>query len=109
MKIENIPFAPIDWSKVPQTRHEGDSGFATWKTIQVGESRVRIVEYSPDYLADHWCSKGHIILVLEGELETELADGRKFIMGPMSGYQVADNGEAHRSATKNGAKLYIVD
>jgi hypothetical protein len=94
---------------VPTTRHEGESGFATWRTRNFGDIRVRMVEYSPGYKADHWCSKGHILLLLEGEMETELADGRVFKMSPGVSYQVADNAEPHRSSTRSGAKLFIVD
>jgi quercetin dioxygenase-like cupin family protein len=68
-----------------------------------------MVEYSPGYLADHWCLKGHILLVLEGELETELEDGRKFVLKPGMSYQVADGAEPHRSSTRTGATLFIVD
>ena len=70
---------------------------------------MRIVEYSENYLADHWCSKGHILLCLEGELHTELDDGRSFTLTAGMSYQVADQAEAHRSSTSKGAKLFIVD
>lgn len=109
MKMSDIPFGTTDWSDVPATRHEGETGFATWRTRQFGDLRVRMVEYSPGYMANHWCSKGHILLVLEGELETELADGRVFRMTPGVSYQVADGAEPHRSSTRDGAKLFIVD
>ncbi len=75
----------------------------------MNEIRVRMVEYSPNYLADHWCSKGHIILCLEGEMETELQDGRKFMLTKGMTYHVGDNNEAHRSSTVMGCKLFIVD
>jgi len=68
-----------------------------------------MVEYTPGYLADHWCVKGHILLCLEGDLHTELQDGRKFVLKPGMSYQVADNAEPHRSFAPNGAKLFIVD
>jgi len=109
MKMTDIPFGATDWADVPATRHEGESGFATWRTRNFGDIRVRMVEYSPGYRADHWCSKGHILLVLEGEMETELADGRTFRMTPGVSYQVADSAEAHRSSTRTGARLFIVD
>ncbi|RPJ71431.1 MAG: hypothetical protein EHM15_10615 [Desulfobacteraceae bacterium] len=109
MRMQDIPFGATDWSSVAKTEHTGTSGIATWRTRQFGEIRVRMVEYSPGYFADHWCSKGHILLVLEGELETELADGRKFTLKPGMSYQVADGAEPHRSSTKNGARLFIVD
>lgn len=85
------------------------TGQAYWRTQQFGRVRVRQVEYTPGYLADHWCSKGHILLVLNGELRTELEDGRTFTMTAGMSYQVADQAEAHRSSTKGGAKLFIVD
>lgn len=109
MKMTDIPFATVDWDKIEATERKGDSGFAHWRTIQLGEIRVRMVEYSPGYVADHWCAKGHILLVLEGTLVTELKDGRKFTLVPGMSYQVADEAEPHRSTTLSGAKLFIVD
>ena len=109
MKISGIPFGTIDWSKIEPTEHRGESGTAYWRTQQLGSIRVRMVEYTPGYLADHWCSKGHILLCLEGGLQTELKDGRKFALTPGMSYQVADNAEPHRSYTALGAKLFIVD
>ena len=109
MKIADLPFGITDWSEVDRTEHKGEKGVAYWRTRQFGEMRVRMVEYSPGYLADHWCSKGHILLCLEGELHTELADGRKVVLTPGLSYQVADNAEPHRSSTETGAKLFIVD
>lgn len=82
---------------------------ALWRTRQLGEIRVRMVEYSPGYRADHWCSKGHVLLCLEGELHTELADGKVVVLTPGMSYQVADGAEPHRSVTETGAKLFIVD
>ena len=107
--MKNIPFGITDWSKIAPTEHKGDTGVATWRMQQFDTIRVRMVEYSPGYLADHWCEKGHILLCLEGELHTELADGRKFVLTPGVSYQVADGAEAHRSSTQTGAKLFIVD
>jgi quercetin dioxygenase-like cupin family protein len=108
--MSNIPFGTTDWTSVQPTEHKGESGCAWWRTRMFGDIRVRMVEYSPGYLADHWCEKGHILLVLEGELETELADGRRFVLKPGQSYQVADGGEPHRSKTgPAGAKLFIVD
>lgn len=109
MEMKNIPFGTTDWSQVAPTEHEGETGVAIWRTQQFDTIRVRMVEYGPGYLADHWCEKGHILLCLEGELHTELADGRKFVLTPGISYQVADEAEAHRSSTQTGAKLFIVD
>lgn len=109
MQISDIPFGTTDWSEIEPTHHTGETGSATWRTRQFGAIRVRIVEYTPGYLADHWCVKGHILMCLEGELTTELADGRIFVLKAGMSYQVADNAEPHRSSTKVGAKLFIVD
>lgn len=113
MKISDIPFVTTDWSQVPSERHAGDVGEAIWRTQYFGPEenriRVRMVEYSPGYVADHWCSKGHIILCLDGEMETTLADGRVMPLRAGMSYQVADGAEAHRSRTAIGARLFIVD
>jgi quercetin dioxygenase-like cupin family protein len=109
VKIEAIPFDTTDWSAITPTRHAGETGSATWQTREVGAIRVRMVEYSPGYRADHWCRKGHVLLVLDGELHTELEDGRRFVLRPGQSYQVADGHEAHRSSTPTGARLFIVD
>lgn len=109
MHMSNIPFGITDWSTVPRTEHAGETGAAYWQTQEFDNIRVRLVEYTPGYLADHWCSKGHILFCMEGELETELEDGRVFTLKPGMSYQVADNAEPHRSSTSSGAKLFIVD
>jgi len=109
MKMSDIPFGTTDWSTVEATEHKGETGTAYWRSRNFGDMRVRMIEYTPGYLADHWCVKGHILLCLEGELRTELEDGRKFILKPGMSYQVADKAEPHRSFTAVGAKLFIVD
>lgn len=109
MKLTDIAFGTTDWSQIERTEHAGEHGLAYWRTQTFGTVRVRMVEYTPGYLADHWCSKGHILLCLEGQLHTELEDGRRFVLLPGMSYQVADNAEPHRSSTSVGAKLFIVD
>ncbi|MFA6968504.1 DHCW motif cupin fold protein [Bosea sp. (in: a-proteobacteria)] len=113
MKLSDIPFVTTDWSTIPAERHAGDVGEAFWRTQYFGPEenriRVRMVEYTPGYVADHWCSKGHIILCLEGAMETTLEDGRVMPLRAGMTYQVADGAEAHRSSTATGAKLFIVD
>ena len=109
MQLSGFPFGVTDWSSVEPTRHEGQIGTATWRTREFGCVRVRMVEYTPGYVADHWCTKGHILLCLEGELQTELEDGRKFILTPGMSYQAVDGAEAHRSSAPGGARLFIVD
>lgn len=109
MKMTGIPFQTTAWSGVESTEHKGETGVATWRTRQFGDIRVRLVEYSAGYRGDHWCRKGHVLLCLEGSLETELEDGRRFTLTPGISYQVADGAEAHRSSTTTGATLFIVD
>jgi len=109
MKMSDIPFGITDWATVEATEHKGETGMAYWRTRHFGDIRVRMVEYTPGYLADHWCVKGHILLCLEGELHTELEDGRKLVLKPGMSYQVADKAEPHRSSTSVGATLFIVD
>jgi hypothetical protein len=109
MLISNLPFGTTDWSTIEPTEHKGDRGVAYWRTQRFGDIRVRMVEYTPGYVADHWCVKGHILLCIEGELHTELEDGRRYILTAGCSYQVADNAEPHRSHTDTGARLFIVD
>lgn len=107
--LADIPFQTIDWTAVAPTTHPGETGVATWRTRQLGAVRVRIVEYSPGYLADHWCERGHVVHALAGELVTELRDGRSFALRAGETYVVATGDGAHRSRTATGARLLIVD
>jgi quercetin dioxygenase-like cupin family protein len=109
MKLDNIPFGTTDWSAIPRTEHSALAGKAFWRTQIFGDVRVRMVEYTAGYVSDHWCSKGHILLCLEGELHTELDNGQTHLLLPGMSYQVADGAEAHRSTTPCGARLFIVD
>jgi quercetin dioxygenase-like cupin family protein len=109
MRMSDIPFGVTDWADVEPSEHPGETGTAYWRVRNFGNIRVRLVEYTPGYRADHWCRKGHILLCLEGQLDTELEDGRKFTLKPGMSYQVADDAESHRSSTQSGAKLFIVD
>ena len=109
MQLDDIPFETVDWSALAPSEHAGESGRAYWRTKQFGAVRVRMVEYTPGYRADHWCRKGHILLCLAGELHTELEDGRRFTLKPGMSYQVADGAEPHRSHTTIGATLFVVD
>jgi quercetin dioxygenase-like cupin family protein len=106
---KNIPFQTIDWASIPRTEYKGESGTAYWQTAQYQGLRIRIVEYSKGYMADHWCQKGHIVHCLEGEFESELQDGRKFTLSRGSTYVVSDGLSSHRSYTKDGVKVLIID
>ena len=110
MKIPPSPFSVVDWETIQPQAHRGVSGYAYWRTVEIGDLRIRMVEYTAGYVADHWCDRGHVLLVLEGSLTTELRDGRRFELKPGVSYQVSDFGDSpHRSSTDTGAKLFIVD
>ncbi|MDX9772675.1 MAG: DHCW motif cupin fold protein [Bacteroidales bacterium] len=107
--VNNFPFQVIDWNAIPVTQHPGDSGTAFWQTLQLQGLRIRIVEYSKGYLADHWCRKGHIVHCLEGEFVSESEDGNDFRLTEGMTYVVSDNLSSHRSKTTTGVKLLIID
>jgi hypothetical protein len=109
VQLSDIPFGITDWQQIDPTEHPGEAGVARWRTREFGTVRVRLVEYSAGYQADHWCRKGHILFCVAGELETELADCRVYRLVSGMSYQVADEAEPHRSRTATGATLFIVD
>ena len=109
MKSSDIPFQLTDWETISITEHKGDTGTAYWKTLQFEGLRIRMVEYSKNYKADHWCEKGHVIYCIEGEMNTELADGRVFKLSKGMTYQVSDELSSHRTSSADGVKLFIVD
>ena len=107
--MKNIPFQTIDWSLVPRTEHKGETGTSFWQTLQYEGLRIRIVEYSGGYLADHWCRKGHIVFCLDGEFTTEQQGGEKIRLRRGMMYVVSDELSSHRSVSENGVKLLIID
>ncbi len=109
MNNKNISFQTIDWSKIEKTEHKGESGVAYWQTLQFDGLRIRLVEYSANYIADHWCEKGHIVHCLEGQVINEQKNGNSSILTPGMSYVVSDDLSSHRSVTKNGVKLMIID
>lgn len=109
MKDKGIPFQVIDWSKIANIEYKGEIGSAFWKTLQLDELRIRVVEYTQGYLADHWCKKGHIVHCLEGEVISEMESGETTLLKKGMTYVVSDNLSSHRSKTISGAKLLIID
>ena len=109
MNNKNIPFQTVDWSKISKTEHKGETGIAYWQTLQFEGLRIRLVEYSKGYVADHWCTKGHIVHCLEGDFVSELNDGKKSVLSKGMTYVVTDDLSSHRSSTVNGVKLLIID
>lgn len=107
--MSNIPFQTIDWSTIEKTEHKGDTGTAYWRTVQFPGLRIRLVEYSQGYFANHWCQKGHIVYCLEGGFVSELENETSFILTKGMSYVVSDDLSSHRSTTKDGVKLLIID
>jgi quercetin dioxygenase-like cupin family protein len=105
----NIPFQTIDWTSVEKTEHKGETGTSYWQTIQFEGLRIRIIEYSENYMADHWCQKGHIVHCLEGEFTSELKTGESVILKKGMTYVVSDELSSHRSLTKQPVRLLIID
>ena len=106
---KNIPFQTIDWTTIPKVEYKGETGTASWQTVQFPGLRIRIVEYSKGYLADHWCQKGHVVHCLEGEFISELQNGDKSTLKKGMTYVVSDDMSSHRSFSKNGVKVMIID
>ncbi|MBK6331849.1 MAG: DHCW motif cupin fold protein [Bacteroidetes bacterium] len=107
--MNNIPFQTIDWSSIENVEYKGTNGVALWKTIQFPGLRIRLVEYSNGYLADHWCEKGHIVHCLEGEFISELKTGEQIKLSRGESFIVSDDVSSHRSSAENGVKLLIID
>ena len=104
-----ILFQTIDWNQISKTEHPGETGKAYWQTIQLGNLRIRKVTYSENYIADHWCRKGHIVHCLEGDFISELENGEKFSLSKGMTYIVSDDVSSHRSITTKGVELLIID
>jgi quercetin dioxygenase-like cupin family protein len=109
MEIKSFPFQTVDWTAIEAEEHSGTTGTAYWKIFKMGDIRVRMVEYSAGYLADHWCHKGHIIYCIAGEMITKLEDGREFTLSAGMSYHVGDKSDGHSSRSKDGCRLFIVD
>ena len=104
-----IPFQIIDWSAIPKIEHKGESGTAFWQTVQFSGLRIRIVEYSKDYIADHWCDKGHIVHCLEGNFVIKLKDGNEYILTEGSSFIVSDGLSSHLTLSEENVKMMIID
>jgi len=110
MKIVDVPFTVTDWDRVPRVEHPGETGTSHWRTVEAGNVRARIVEYSAGYRADHWCARGHVFWVIEGELSVELKDGRRRELKKGMSFQAADDDQnPHLARTAGGARVFIVD
>lgn len=109
MKLADFQTGMTDWAGVPVTEHPGAQGVARVRAVTLGEVQLRRIVYSAGYLADHWCSKGHIVVVLEGELTMEHRDGAAVRLGSESVYYTADEAGAHRARSQEGATVLVLD
>jgi quercetin dioxygenase-like cupin family protein len=109
MRVSGAPFSTTDFAMLERTEHKGETGTSYWRTRMFGDIRVRIIEYSAGYLTGYWCTKGHVFYCLEGDLEVELKDGRRFQLHPGMSFQVADDAEPHRNRSTGGARFFVVD
>mgnify|MGYP001765612062 CR=1 FL=1 len=108
--IENTPFMPVDWERLTAEKHPGELGMSVWRTQNTPGLRTRIVLYTPGFRSDHWCERGHVLLVLEGELTGDLKDGRTFTFRAGQGFVAGDDAaNPHKAHTGPGAKVFIVD
>jgi len=105
----NIPFTLIDWSQISKAEKNGKSGNVAQQVAEYPGLKIRVVEYSSGYMADHWCQKGHIVHCLEGNFESEMESGEKFQLSKGMTYIVSDDMSSHRSNTESGTKLLIID
>jgi quercetin dioxygenase-like cupin family protein len=110
VKIEGVPFSATDWASVPAVEHKGESGTSFWRTFEVGNLRVRVVEYSPGFKSDHWCARGHVLYVVDGEITVKLKDGREFVLTSGISFQAEDDASnPHLVRSNPGARVFIVD
>ena len=107
--MKKISFQTINWNNLPGTESCGISGTSYSQSKEFPGLKIRIVEYSAGYLADHWCQKGHIVYCLKGEVINEQEDGEQFNLKEGMGYVVTDNMSSHRSRTEKKVKLLIID
>ena len=104
-----IPFQTINWAEIPGIDYPGETGTAYWQTVEFTGLRIRVVTYSPGYLANHWCHKGHIVYCLQGAFISELESGESFVLTAGMSYVVSDEISSHRSLSAEGVQLLIID
>ena len=105
-----MPEAIVDWSRTPTTRTAGASAGATSRAHKTNDVQLRVVDYDLGCLADHWCSKGHILYVISGSLTIEHGEGKEsYELAAGMSWQTADDGSPHRMRSVGGARVFIVD
>lgn len=65
MKNHLIQFESIPWdTSTPGIKQ---------KTIQKGDSKLRLIVFKDNFIEVNWCSKGHVGYVLEGEMKIDFS------------------------------------
>jgi len=109
MNLGDLPLGLTDWSQIPESVHPGAPGTATVRSRQLGDIQLRLLVYSPNYVADHRCQKGHIVYVIQGQVVTEHRETTNYTLESGTTYHVPDNGPPHRAVSHGGATVFIVD
>ncbi|MEW6607050.1 MAG: cupin domain-containing protein [bacterium] len=95
-----INFKAMDWERpAPGVRH---------KVFLKHGQRVRLVEFSDDFVESDWCTKGHLGYVLDGRMSIDF-NGERVEFNAGDGLFIPE-GEAskHRGSVAKGEKVLII-
>jgi hypothetical protein len=110
VKFEESLFYSIDWDMFKTKKYKGESGSSYWRTVEMDGFRLRMVDYSPGFRSDHFCCKGHIILVEEGMLSLKMNSGGIVNIEKGMSLLIGDSiRDSHQAFTNEGARVFIVD
>ena len=76
MALYRIDFESMEW--------ESPAEGVKFKAFQQNNKKLRLVEFSKEFVEPDWCTKGHIGYILEGQMEIDF-DGVKEVFGPGDG------------------------
>jgi len=79
-----------------------------FKTYEHNGRRLRLAEFTREFVEPDWCTKGHIGYVLEGRMEIDF-DGKLLTFGPGDGLFIR-LGEKHTAKViTDTAKVILVE
>ena len=87
--LYKVNFKDIEW--------ESPIGGMRCKIYRYGNQQLRLIEYTKEMLP-HWCEKGHIGYLLEGQFEIEY-ENEKLVYQPGDGIFIP-GGEKHKQQGK---------
>ncbi|MHC4266738.1 MAG: cupin domain-containing protein [Planctomycetota bacterium] len=76
MERYKIDFESMAW----ESQAEG----VRFKAYEQDGKKLRLVEFRKDFVEPDWCTKGHVGLFLEGQMEIDF-NGKKEVFGPGEG------------------------